>query len=119
LLHIASENALRIAIKEGLIESCNTDEEVHSAVEKLIEERFAKTLASVSASDLIIEHSWRRGDPIAAIPAYAAEIGADLVVVGRRGSGLIEGVRAAVIGSVTESLIRKSPCPVMVVRREH
>ena len=119
LLHIASENALRIAIKEGLIANCSTDEEVHSAVEKLIEERFAKTLSSVDTSGLALEHTWRRGDPIAAIPAYATEIGADLVVVGRRGSGLIEGVRAAVVGSVTEGLIRKSPCPVMIVRREH
>jgi nucleotide-binding universal stress UspA family protein len=53
------------------------------------------------------------------IAAYAQELGADLVVVGRRGAGLIDEMRAAVIGSVTANVIRKAPCPVMVVRREH
>jgi nucleotide-binding universal stress UspA family protein len=119
LLHVQSESALRVAVKEGLFEGCSTDDEIHSAVTQLIGERFSQTLAGVDCSSIEIEHTCRRGEPGAAIIAYAQEIGADLVVVGRRGTGLIEEMRAAVIGSVTESLIRKSPCPVVVVRREH
>jgi universal stress protein A len=119
VLHVQSESALRVAVKEGLFESCSTDEEVHSAVEQLIEQRFSQTLSGVDRSSIAIEHTCRRGEPAAAIIAYAQEIGADLVVVGRRGMGLIQEMRVAVIGSVTESLIRKSPCPVVVVRREH
>ncbi len=119
LLHVQTESALRIAIKEGLFAHCSTDEEIQNAVEQLIGQRFSKTLSGVDTSNLAIEQTSRRGDPGVLIPAYAQEIGADLVVVGRRGAGLIEDMRVAVIGSVTESVIRKSPCPVMVVRREH
>jgi len=66
-----------------------------------------------------VEYTSRRGESTVLIPAYAEEIGADLVVVGRRGAGLMSEMREAVIGSVTASVIRMSPCPVMVVRREH
>jgi nucleotide-binding universal stress UspA family protein len=119
LLHVQTESALRTAIKEGLIDGASTDEELHDAVEQLIAQRFSQTICAVDRSQIAIEHASRRGEPAAVIAAYAQEIDADLVVVGRRGAGLIDEMRTAVIGSVTESVIRKSPCPVMVVRREH
>src|SRR5215471_739483 len=119
LLHVQTEGALRTALKEGLLGATSTDEEICEAVEQLIEERFSQTLCGIDRSNLVVEHCSRRGEPGVLIPAYAEEIGADLIVLGRRGAGLIGEVRAAVIGSVTASVIRKSPCPVMVVRREH
>jgi len=119
LLHVQMESSLRIAIKEGLLGENSTDEVIREAVAQLIAQRFSQALSGVDRSLVEIEHTTRRGDPCGATIAYAQEIGADLVVVGRRGTGLIEEMRVAVIGSVTEGLIRKSPCPVMVVRREH
>ena len=119
LLHVQTESALRTAIREGLLDGGSTDKQLGEAVEQLIEQRFSQTLCGVDRSRMEIKHTSRRGDPGALIPAFALELGADLVVVGRRGAGLIEEMRVAVIGSVTESVIRKSPCPVMVVRREH
>lgn len=119
LLHVQMESSLRIAIKEGLLGENSTDEVIREAVAQLIAQRFSQTLSGVDRSVVEIEYTCRRGEPCAATIAYALEIGADLVVVGRRGTGLIEEMRVAVIGSVTEGLIRKSPCPVMVVRREH
>jgi universal stress protein A len=119
LIHVQTESALRTAIKEGLLGEASTDEEVLTTVSQLIEERFSHTLSAVDHAQISIEHISRRGDPDAVIPAYAEEIGADLIVIGRRGAGFMDEVRAAVIGSVTEGVIRKSPCPVMVVRREH
>jgi nucleotide-binding universal stress UspA family protein len=119
LLNVQTESALRTAVKEGLIDGASTDEELKSAVEQLIAQRFSQTICGVDRSQIAIECTSRRGEPAAVIAAYAEEIGADLVVVGRRGAGLIDEMRAAVIGSVTESVIRKSSCPVMVVRREH
>jgi universal stress protein A len=118
LLHVQSASALRVAVQEGLLDGASTDEELESAVAQLIEQRFSQVLSGAGHSQLSIERIWRRGEPCATITAYANEIGADLVVVGRRGAGLLEDVKAAVIGSVAESLIRKSPCPVMIVRRE-
>jgi len=119
LLHVQSASALRIAVKEGLLDGASTDEELQTAVAQLIEERFSEVLSGSDRSQISIERVWRRGEPGAVITAYAKEIGADLVVIGRRGAGLLEDVRAAVIGSVAESLVRKSPCPVMIVRRDH
>ncbi len=119
LLHVQSASALRVAVQEGLLGDASTDEELETAVAQLIEQRFSQVLSAAGHSPISIERIWRRGEPCATITAYANDIGADLVVVGRRGAGLLEDVRAAVLGSVAESLIRKSPCPVLIVRREH
>jgi nucleotide-binding universal stress UspA family protein len=55
------------------------------------------------------------GRPDAAIVWLAEEIGAGLVVVGSRGLG---AMRRALIGSVSDSVVRHAHCPVMVVRSE-
>ena len=56
----------------------------------------------------------REGRPEAEITALAEEIGAGLIVVGSRGLG---GLRRAMMGSVSDSVVRHAHCPVMVVRR--
>lgn len=114
-LHVQDESAMRIAVKEGLLSQCSNDEELQAAVEKLVRERFAKMFSSVDISKVSIEHHSRRGDSDREIVAYASEIKADMIVIGRRGAGFI----SAVLGTVAESIIKKSPCPVLVVRREH
>lgn len=48
------------------------------------------------------------------VPAYAASSDADLVVVGSRGEGTL---RRFLIGSTASHLLRKSHCPVLVVKR--
>ncbi len=45
----------------------------------------------------------------------AEEIGAGLIVMGSRGLG---GIRRALMGSVSDSVIRHAHCPVLVVREE-
>ena len=45
----------------------------------------------------------------------AEELDAGLVVVGSRGLG---GIRRALMGSVSDSVVRHAHCPVLVVRRE-
>jgi nucleotide-binding universal stress UspA family protein len=44
----------------------------------------------------------------------AEEIRAGLIVVGSRGLG---GIRRALMGSVSDSVVRHAHCPVLVVRR--
>lgn len=119
LLHVQSASALRTAVQEGLLDGNSTDEELEAAVAQLVEQRFSRMISQVDRSRVSVEAVWRRGEPGATIVAYAKEIAADLMVIGRRGAGLLEDVRAAVIGSVAESLVRKSPCPVLIVRRDH
>ena len=115
VLHVRDESALRVAIQEGMLGQCSNDEELHAAVKQFTEERFSKMLSSSDISKVAIEHLSRRGDSDREIVTYAREIEADIIVMGRRGAGLI----SAVLGSVTESVIRKSPCPVLIVRLEH
>jgi nucleotide-binding universal stress UspA family protein len=55
------------------------------------------------------------GRPDAAIVWLAEEMGADLVLVGSRGLG---AMRRALIGSVSDSVVRHAHCPVMVLRKE-
>ncbi len=49
------------------------------------------------------------------IVSLAEEIGAGLIVVGSRGLG---GIRRALMGSVSDSVVRHAHCPVLVVRKE-
>ncbi|MGZ4166791.1 MAG: universal stress protein [Solirubrobacteraceae bacterium] len=50
--------------------------------------------------------------PAHQIAELAREAGADLIVVGSRGHGVISGL---VLGSVTQRLLHVAPCPVLVV----
>ena len=55
----------------------------------------------------------RKGSPAAELVAAAGELGADLVVVGRRTG---DGTDAPVPGSVSAEVLRDAPCDVLVIR---
>lgn len=57
----------------------------------------------------------REGDPDAEVVALGEEIGAGLIVLGSRGFG---GMRRALMGSVSDSVVRHAHCPVLVVRKD-
>ncbi|MEX1208600.1 MAG: universal stress protein [Acidimicrobiia bacterium] len=52
------------------------------------------------------------GDPASALTALADEMSADLLVVGRRGAGVVERL---ILGSVADRVAHDSPCPVLIV----
>jgi nucleotide-binding universal stress UspA family protein len=51
------------------------------------------------------------GDAGRALVALAEEVGATTLVIGSRGHG---GLKRAVLGSVSDHVVRNSPCPVLV-----
>ena len=53
------------------------------------------------------------GEPGQTICDVAAELDADLVVVGAHGKGVI---RRVLLGSTSEYVVRNAPCPVLVIR---
>ncbi len=57
----------------------------------------------------------RMGTPAAEIVELAEDLEVGLVVVGSRGAG---GIRRALMGSVSDSVVRHAHCLVLVVRRE-
>lgn len=59
---------------------------------------------------------FRHGGADQQIVDLADEIGAGLIVMGSRGLG---GIRRALMGSVSDSVVRHAHCPVLVVRKEH
>jgi nucleotide-binding universal stress UspA family protein len=56
--------------------------------------------------------SFREGTVAAEIIKEAGETGADLIVIGSHGAG---GFERLMLGSVTEKVLRKAPCPVLTV----
>jgi nucleotide-binding universal stress UspA family protein len=65
------------------------------------------------AGTKIAKKHLRNGRPDREIVALAEELGAGLIVVGGRGLG---GVKRALMGSVSDSVVRHAPCPVLVAR---
>ena len=78
--------------------------------------RFSELLSAMNYPDMRIETQSLRGDPKTLITEYANEIKADILVIGMRGITAASKIVSAVIGSVTEYVMRKSPCPTLVVR---
>lgn len=115
LLHVQEESTLRTAVKEDLLGDSPDDEAVEAAVNEFNQRRLSEAIDGADHSGIHIESLTRRGDSKVVIIDYAREVHADITVVGRRGMSLIERV----VGSIAESIIRKSPCPVLVVRRDH
>jgi nucleotide-binding universal stress UspA family protein len=66
-----------------------------------------------SAGGEVAEGHLRVGDAAPQIVALAEEIEAGLIVMGSRGLG---GIRRALIGSVSDAVVRHAHCPVLVVR---
>lgn len=75
--------------------------------------RLEKWLGDIATEDVAIELATRSGRTVDAIIADADECGADLLVMGTHGR---TGFRHALIGSVTERVVRVAPCPVLSIR---
>ena len=82
---------------------------VQTALDRIIQENKLEALKEQKAV--------REGTPFYEIIQYAKEKDVDLIVMGTHGhSGLVH----MLLGSVTEKVVRKSPCPVLTVRHpEH
>lgn len=87
--------------------------------DKIVEEARAGLQQSVSDASrthgVVPELRVEDGLPGVAIPAYAQAAPADLVVVGAHGSGFLQRM---LMGSTASTLLRKSKCPVLVVKQE-
>ncbi len=76
-----------------------------------------QTILDVTVSQLDLEGlewdaSEEIGEPASALADVCREREADVLVVGRRGAGLVERL---VIGSVADRLAHYAPCPVLIV----
>ena len=70
--------------------------------------RAAEALGLGSAETLVL-----RGEPARALCDLATDRGARAIVLGTRGRG---GVKRALLGSVSDHVVRNAPCPVVITR---
>ena len=66
-----------------------------------------------SAGATVAQAYLREGGVAAEIVSLAEDIGAGVIVMGSRGHG---GIRRALMGSVSDAVVRHAHCPVFVVR---
>ncbi len=85
------------------------------ALQKSIEEDVKRQLdeAAAKVTGVAVTKAVRMGAAYVEIIAYAGAEGIDLIVMGTHGRGGIEHI---VIGSVTEKVVRRAPCPVLTIR---
>jgi nucleotide-binding universal stress UspA family protein len=81
-------------------------------IQDLVAERVAAALAGRDVEVNYFVHA-RIGKPADEILSLAAEIGADLVFVGSHGR---TGLQRALLGSISEQIVREAQCPVLVAR---
>jgi nucleotide-binding universal stress UspA family protein len=77
-----------------------------------IEERLEEEAKRLRATGIPCDTKAVDGSPATEIVRRAKEINADLIVMGTHGHG---GLAHAVLGSVTERVLHKAHCPVLVV----
>ena len=91
-------------IRESLIE------QARSEARKFLEER-TEQLRSEGAK--VIDTHLRTGEPDKEIIRLSEEIDANMIVMGSRGLG---AVRRALMGGVSDSVVKHAHCPVLVMR---
>jgi nucleotide-binding universal stress UspA family protein len=74
-------------------------------------EVLAATVAALGLDDA--ETTAVQGDPGQALCDLATELGATVMVAGSHGRG---GLKRALLGSVSDHLVRSAPCPVVITR---
>ena len=93
-----------------------TDAELVHELERQARMRLDAEVQKIrSAGGALAEAHLRVGAAAAGIVDLAEDIGAGLIVMGSRGLG---GIRRALMGSVSDSVVRHAHCPVLVVRPE-
>src|SRR5215210_7361972 len=87
-------------------------EEIKQMGQRLLDEQVRRV---EEAGGTVAAAHFRMARPDEGILAVGEDVGAGLIVLGSRGLG---GVKRALMGSVSDSVVRHAHCPVMVVRKE-
>jgi nucleotide-binding universal stress UspA family protein len=87
--------------------------EVYESGRAWAEKALEEWAGQARAEGIAVRTALRTGTPHREIVALAAEEAVDLIVIGTHGRG---GVDRALLGSVTDRVIRLAPCPVLAVR---
>jgi nucleotide-binding universal stress UspA family protein len=94
----------------GVVSPAEFDRETQAAIEaaRAVVDGTMRALDLVDAETQVVS-----GEPGPAICALADELSAAAIVIGTRGRG---GLKRAVLGSVSDHVVRHARCPVLVTR---
>jgi len=114
LLHVVQDLAVFLPEAVAAAPPVVAPVEQFTAAARTALERVVKEM---SLPNLTVHQEVREGTPFYEIIRYAKEARIRLIVMGTHGhTGLVH----ALLGSVTERVVRKAPCPVLTVRHpEH
>jgi len=80
---------------------------------KQLEVRLTQTKADVEQRGVRVRSELLEGAPYRVVLDWAKEYGADIIVIGTHGH---TGLTHALLGSVTERIVRMAHCPVLTIR---
>jgi len=100
---------------QGMLEASAPTHEAIEDAEAFAERKLREAAQPFGACGRVGAVRAYMGEPAHAILSAAADLDADLIVVGTHGR---RGLRRLVLGSVAESVVRQAACPVIVVRGE-
>src|SRR5947207_5527730 len=86
------------------------DDEQRSA-EKFFKEVQDEAVQQITGAGLIVHREIRPGHAAQALPHYAMEVGADLLVIGHSGHS---AVRRRLLGTTADKVVDHAPCSVLV-----
>jgi nucleotide-binding universal stress UspA family protein len=110
VMYSGTFSELGLLSEDEILESPDPEARMEEVEEELLD-RLAEPIKA-SGGEVTQAHL-RLGRPDREIVSLAEEINAGLIVMGSRGHG---GIRRALLGSVSDSVIRHAHCPVLVVR---
>ena len=113
LLHVVQDLALfmppDVVTVPAMVPLDQLNTAAHDAINRLVREH--------NLGRFTLHHEVREGNPFTEIVRYAKDHDIDLIIMGTHGRG---GLAHVLLGSVSEKVVRKAPCPVLTVRHpEH
>jgi nucleotide-binding universal stress UspA family protein len=110
VIFVAEELRVPLFTDTGLmsVTTLKLDEEIVARADEALRQLDDETGESAVETRYVVRH----GSPAREIVAVAEDADVDLIVVGRRGHSIHEGV---LLGTVTEHVVRRSKCPVLTI----
>ena len=113
-LHVVYVEVVPYSAQYSAAAAVGYDRELYEKIKEEARETLRKLTWQVKlAGAAVAEDHLRMGAPDEEIVGLAEAIGAGLIVMGSRGRG---GLKRAMMGSVSDSVVRHAHCPVLVVR---
>ena len=113
-LHVVYVEVVPYSAQYSAAAAVGYDRELYEKIKEEARETLRKLTWQVKlAGAAVAEDHLRLGAPDEEIVRLAEAIGAGLIVMGSRGRG---GMKRALMGSVSDSVVRCAHCPVLVVR---